>query len=198
MSKLYARYSSMNAGKSLQLLAVKHNYEERSMKVAVYTAAIDDRYGAARVSSRVGIWAEARVFDAQTVFSRDLLDSDVACVLVDESQFLTEQQVRQLHRMAHVGSRSCGMADKGLPVMCFGLRTDFLGNPFPGAAMLMCLADDLEEIRTVCRCGKKASMNVRLAADGSRMTEGAQIEIGGNARYEAVCSRCFYRDATNG
>ena len=186
MGKLWVRYSGMGAGKSLQVLAVKTNYIERDMKVALFTAAIDTRYGVGRVTSRLGVSAEAELFDENTVFRRESLASDIACVLVDEAQFLTVDQVRQLHRMAN--------AEHGVPVMCFGLRTDFKGNPFPASALLMCLAEEVHEVRTVCRCGRKATMNVRLAADGSRVREGAQIEIGGDARYVAVCARCFYRD----
>lgn len=184
MSKLWARWSSMNAGKSLQLLAVQHGYKERGLHVEVYTAALDDRYGIGRVTSRVGISTEAKLFDSDTVFSNDMLPAGTACLLIDESQFLSPEQVRQLHRMANV--------EGGTPVMAFGLRTDFQGNPFPGSAMLMCLAEALDEIRALCKCGKKATMNVRLAEDGSRVREGEQVEIGGNSRYEAVCARCFY------
>ncbi len=186
MGKLWARYSSMSAGKSLQLLAVKHNYEERDMKVALFTAAIDGRYGVGRVTSRIGVSATADLFDETTVFKRESMPDDIACVLIDESQFLTIEQVKQLHRMAN--------AEGGIPVMCFGLRTDFKGDPFPGSAYLMCLAEEVDEVRTICRCGRKATMNVRLAADGSRVREGEQIEIGGDSRYGSVCAKCFYRD----
>jgi len=174
----------MNAGKSLQLLAVQHGYEERGLHAEVYTAELDDRYGVGRITSRVGISTDAKVFNKETVFSNDMLPPGTACLLIDESQFLSPGQVRQLHRMASV--------EGGTPVMAFGLRTDFQGVPFPGAAMLMCLAEELDEIRALCRCGKRATMNVRLAADGSRVREGEQVQIGGNSRYEAVCARCFY------
>jgi thymidine kinase len=142
MGKLWVRYSGMGAGKSLQVLAVKTNYVERDMKVALFTAAIDTRYGVGRVTSRLGVSAEAELFDENTVFKRESLASDIACVLVDEAQFLTVDQVRQLHRMAN--------AEPGVPVMCFGLRTDFKGNPFPASALLMCLAEEVDEVRKPC------------------------------------------------
>jgi len=175
----------MNAGKSLQLLSAVYGYRERGQEVMLFTAAIDDRSGVGKISSRVGISAEAHVFRQDTKFSLDMLSEGIECVFVDESQFLTEEQVRDLHRLANT--------EGGVPVMCFGLRTDFRGLPFPGSAMLMCLADDIAEVKTACKCGRKASMNIRLNEDGSRVREGAQIEIGGNARYDSVCSGCFYR-----
>lgn len=174
----------MNAGKSLQLLAVQHGYEECRLPVEVYTAALDDRYGVGRLTSRVGISTEAKLFDSEKVFRNDMLPAGTARLLIDESQFLSPERVRQLHRMANVEGRT--------PVMAFGLRTNFQGNPFPGSAMLMCLAEELDEIRALCKCRKKATMNVRLAEDGSRMREGEQAEICGNSRYEAICARCFY------
>lgn len=185
MSKLYARFSSMNAGKSLQLLSAAYGYRERDQEVMLFTAGIDDRSGAGKISSRVGISAEANVFKQDTKFSLGMVPKDIECIFVDESQFLTEEQVRDLHRLAN--------SEGGLPVMCFGLRTDFRGLPFPGSAMMMCLADDISEVKTACKCGRKASMNIRLNEDGSRVREGAQIEIGGNAGYDSVCSDCFYK-----
>lgn len=184
MAKLYLRYSSMNAGKSTYLLQVAHNYNENGQQVALFTAAVDDRYGVGKVTSRLGISRDAQVYTPQTRFD-EVLPLDVACVLVDEAQFLTQEQVRQLHRWTH---------EKGVPVMCFGIRSDFRGEPFPGAASLLALADDLEEIKTICACGKKATMNMRLTETGARVREGEQVVIGGNSRYRQVCAGCFYSD----
>jgi thymidine kinase len=185
MSKLFFRYAAMNAGKSTALLQVAHNYEERGMAVTLYTAAVDDRAGPGVIASRLGLSRSARTFGPDTVFRRTHLDPTVACLLIDEAQFLTPTQVRQLHRMAHLD---------GLPVICYGLRSDFRGEPFPGSALLLTLADSLEEMRTICACGRKASMNIRLDSSGRRVREGAQIDIGGNERYRAVCPQCLYRD----
>lgn len=182
MAKLYFRYSAMNAGKSTYLLQVAHNYEANGGKVALFTAAVDDRYGVGRITSRLGISKEAAVFTPSTDFSQ-ALSADVACVLIDEAQFLQPAQVAQLHKWAH---------QNGVPVLCFGIRSDFRGAPFPGSAHLLTLADDLEEIKTVCKCGRKATMNMRVDADGNKVVEGAQVEIGGNSRYRQVCASCFY------
>jgi thymidine kinase len=185
MSKLFFRYAAMNAGKSTALLQVAHNYEERGMKAALYTAALDSRAGPGVIASRLGISRRALTFGLDTVFRRAPLGPSVACLLIDEAQFLTVEQVRQLHRMAHLDE---------LPVICYGLRSDFRGEPFAGAAMLLTLADVLEEMRTICACGRKASMNIRLDGNGRRVRDGEQVEIGGNERYRAVCPRCLYRD----
>jgi thymidine kinase len=185
VAKLYFRYAAMNAGKSTALLQVAHNYEERGMRVALYTAALDDRGGQGVIASRLGLKRPVATFGPDTAFRREHFDADLACLLIDEAQFLTPAQVRDLHRLAHVG---------GLPVICFGLRSDFRGEPFAGAALLLTLADDLEEMKTICACGRKASMNMRIDAEGRRVREGAQVEIGGNDRYRAVCPRCLYRD----
>jgi len=189
MAKLFFRYSAMNAGKSTALLQIAYNYEEQGQRVLLFTAAIDDRSGAGCIASRLGLQRQASVFDDQTDFF-DMLASEqgLACVLIDESQFLSPEQVRQLHRLANV---------RNLPVICFGLRSDFQGNAFPGAAQLLTLADDIEEIKTICACGRKATMNIRIDDNGQRVHAGAQVEIGGNNRYQQVCARCFYRDATN-
>ena len=183
MSKLFLRYAVMNAGKSTQLLQVAHNYDERGMKVVLYTARLDDRAGVGLIASRLGVTRPAQTYTARTVFDAATLGTP-ACVLVDEGQFLTEAQVRQLHRFAH---------EQRVPVICYGLRTDFQGNTFPGSAALLALADNLEEIKTICHCGRKATMNIRVNADGSRVREGDQIEIGGSVRYQSVCGRCFYK-----
>ncbi|QDL54081.1 thymidine kinase [Rhodoferax aquaticus] len=187
MAKLYFRFSAMNAGKSTSLLQIAYNYEEQGQKVMLFTASIDDRSGTGCIASRLGLNRQAGVFDAQTDFYTLLAKHrELACVLIDESQFLSIAQVRQLHQVAHL---------LNIPVICFGLRSDFQGNPFPGAAHLLTLADDLEEIKTICACGRKATMNIRLDAQGIRVREGQQVEIGGNERYQQVCARCFYKDS---
>ncbi len=180
--KLYFRIAAMNAGKTTALLQVAHNYEERSLKVIVMTAAVDTRYGAGQVTSRLGISRSAACFDDETNFAKVDLQG-VACLLIDEAQFCTPTQAQHLHRIAALGS---------IPVICYGLRTDFRGHPFPGSAMLLALADDIEEIKTICECGQKATMNARLSEDGTRETEGSRIEIGGNTRYCSMCAACFY------
>ncbi len=185
MSKLHFRYAAMNAGKSTALLQVAYNYEERSMKVRVFTAAHDDRAGSGVVASRLGLAREAATFGPDTEFVRAHFDTDLACVLIDEAQFLSPAQVHQLHRMAHVDD---------LPVICWGLRSDFRGAAFPGSAMLLTLADDIEEMKSICACGRKASFNLRIDAEGRRVREGEQVVIGGNECYRAVCPRCFYTD----
>lgn len=183
MAKLFFRYAAMNAGKSTALLQVAHNYEERGHRVRIYTAGVDDRYGHGLITSRLGPQREAEVFDAQTDFSLSPEEaSRVACVLVDEAQFLSKAQVWALHELAHV---------RNLPVICYGLRTDFRGELFEGAATLLALADDMDEMKTICDCGRKATMNMRVDASNRKVTEGEQVEIGGNARYRAVCGRCF-------
>jgi len=171
----------MNAGKSTALLQVAHNYEEQGQKVQLYTAAIDDRFGVGQVTSRLGPHRQVDVFDSTTDFLADA--PQVACVLVDEAQFLTTLQVQQLHQLAQV---------RGVPVICYGLRSDFRGEPFPGSAYLLALADSIEEIKNICSCGKKATMNIRVDEHGKRIREGAQVSIGGNARYRQACGRCFY------
>lgn len=186
MAKLFFRYSAMNAGKSTSLLQIAYNYEEQGQQVALFTAAIDDRAGIGKINSRLGLTREARVFDADTDFYALLgAPQGLACVLIDEAQFMSAAQVRQLHRVAH----TCN-----LPIICFGIRSDFRGDAFPGAAALLTLADDLEELKTICACGRKATMNVRIDAQGRKVKEGEQVVIGGNDRYKQSCARCFYAD----
>lgn len=182
MAKLYFRYSSMNAGKSTALLQVAHNYEEQGQTVHLFTAAIDDRYLVGRITSRLGPSREASVFDSETDFLKKDL-KPFACVLIDEAQFLTPHQVIQIHKLAQV---------QNTPVICYGLRTDFRGQPFPGSAQLLALADDIEELKNICTCGKKATMNIRVDSNGQRLVHGEQIAIGGNESYRQVCGRCFY------
>lgn len=185
MSKLYFRYAAMNAGKSTNLLQAAYNYEERGMKVRLFTAALDDRSGVGLIGSRLGLTRQVETFGPDTVFDSAWLGEGVACLLIDEAQFLTPEQVRQLHRLAH---------QHPVPVLCYGLRSDFQGVPFPGSVMLLTLADDLEEMKTICACARKASMNLRVDAEGRRVKDGEQVLIGGNDRYRAVCPSCFYSD----
>jgi thymidine kinase len=183
MAKLYFRYAAMNAGKSTALLQAAYNYEERGMRVLLFTAALDNRSGAGVISSRLGLTRQVPTFGPDTHFDRQLIDGDVACLLIDEAQFLSPLQVRQLHRLAH---------EHRLPVLCWGLRSDFQGEAFPGAAALLTLADQLEELKTICACARKASMNLRVDDQGRRVQQGEQVLIGGNERYRAVCPNCFY------
>jgi thymidine kinase len=186
MAKLYFYYSAMNAGKSTVLLQSSYNYQERGMRTLVFVPAIDTRSGLGRVRSRIGLESPAEVLSAtDNILNRvrhEHEQAPVACVLVDEAQFLTRAQVEQLTAVAD---------DLGIPVLCYGLRTDFQAQLFPGSAALLALADDLTELKTICHCGRKATMNVRLDPDGHAVSEGAQIEIGGNQRYVAMCRRHF-------
>ena len=186
MAKLYFYYASMNAGKSSTLLQTAFNYGERGMKVSLWTAALDDRPGFGAISSRIGLASDAHRFEADTDIEARVLeehkDTELACVLVDEAQFLTKEQVWGLARLAD---------DAGIPVLCYGLRTDFQGELFPGSAALLGIADALVEMKAVCDCGRKATMNLRVDANGSAVSEGAQTEIGGNDRYVAMCRKHF-------
>lgn len=182
MAKLYFSYAAMNAGKSTILLQASHNYRERGMNTMLLTAKLDDRVGKGRIGSRIGLEAVATVFDADSdmtgLVAAEHARGKLACVMVDEAQFLTDAQVWQLAAIAD---------DMGIPVMCYGLRTDFQGNLFPGSARLLALADVMREIRTICHCGRKATMVVRQDETGAVIREGAQIEIGGNERYISLC-----------
>lgn len=186
MAKLYFYYASMNAGKSTTLLQADFNYRERGMATMLFTAAVDDRFAHGTITSRIGLSQPATAFDAGTDIGRCVLErhaaEPLACVLVDEAQFLTAGQVDQLARLAD---------RHGLPVLAYGLRTDFQGALFPGSARLLALADALIEIKSVCVCGRKATMNLRVDADGRAIAEGQQTEIGGNNRYLALCRRHF-------
>lgn len=193
MAKLYFNYSTMNAGKSTVLLQADYNYRERGMETLVMTAAFDDRGGAGRVASRIGIDTEARTYrpgdDLFEVISGEIAargeGTSLACVLIDEAQFLTPEQVWQLARAAD---------DLDVPVMTYGLRVDFRGEPFPGSAALLALADSLREIRTICHCGRKATMVIRMDGAGTVMTTGDQVQIGGNETYVSLC-RIHWREA---
>ena len=189
MAKLYFHYSTMNAGKSAILLQAAHNYRERGMDTLLLTAGVDTRAGPRTIGSRIGIAASAEVFsetdDLSDIIVARLREGALACVFVDEAQFLTEAQVWQLAR---------AVDDLHVPVMCYGLRVDFRGQLFPGSATLLALADEMREVRTICHCGKKATMVVRMAADGTVLTEGAQVQIGGNETYVSLC-RKHWREA---
>lgn len=188
MAKLYFYYSTMNAGKSTTLLQSAYNYRERNMHTLVYTAAIDDRFGAGKVTSRIGISEDARLFhagtDLWTEISAQAAAQPLHCVLLDEAQFLTKQQVYQLS----------DVVDKlNIPVLCYGLRTDFQAELFEGSKYLLAWADQLEELKTICYCGRKANFVLRLNAQGDVIREGEQIQIGGNDRYMSVC-RYHYKE----
>lgn len=184
MAKLYFQYSTMNAGKSTLLLQAAHNYRERGMEVYLMTASFDDRAGQGKIGSRIGLSAEADLFRAQDDLFQKLkarLDrGPCACVFIDEAQFLSEAQVWQLAR---------AVDDLGLPVMCYGLRVDFQGKLFPGSATLLALADEMREVRTICHCGKKATMVIRKDENGRVITDGDQVQIGGNETYVSLCRR---------
>ena len=167
MAKLYFRYSAMNAGKSTALIQVAHNYEENHKTVRLYTAQLDDRYGMGCITSRLGPQREAHTFDGAFDFILDHREKGhVSCILIDEAQFLTVGQVHQLHHLAQVG---------GVPVICYGLRSDFKGAAFPGAACLLTLAEEIEELKTICSCGKKATMSMRVDDNGDMVIDGAQV-----------------------
>lgn len=183
MAKLHFWYSTMNAGKSTALLQANHNYKERGMRTYLLTADFDDRSGQTGViASRIGIEAQAQTFNAQTeLFTQITADTQgamPACIFVDEAQWLTEQQVWQLAKVVD---------ELGVPVMCYGLRVDFQGKLFPGSQALLALATELREIRTVCHCGKKATMVIRKDEQGNALAEGPQVLVGGNDTYESVC-----------
>lgn len=186
MAKLYFYYASMNAGKSTTLLQAAFNYRERGMAAMLWTAAFDDRGGGDPIKSRIGLAADAHLFDDETdLFARVSAAHAVqplACVLVDEAQWLSARQVWQL---AHVADKT------NIPVICYGLRTDFQGELFPGSAALLGIADALVELKAVCHCGRKATMNLRVDESGGAVREGPQTEVGGNDRYVALCRRHF-------
>lgn len=191
MAKLYFYYAAMNAGKSTVLLQSSYNYRERGMRTLLFTPAIDTRWGSGRIESRIGLRSGAiSLAQADNLFTRvrsEHATQAVACVLIDEAQFLTPEHVWQATEVADT---------LDIPVLCYGLRTDFQGKLFPGSGALLGLADDLTELKTICHCGRKATMNLRLDATGQAVNRGAQIEIGGNDRYVAVCRR-HYKEALN-
>ena len=191
MAKLYFHYSSMNAGKSTALLQANHNYLERGMKTMLFTAKLDNREGGGVISSRIGIQKEALAFGNEDnlfdMVRKADSDSKLNCILVDEAQFLSKEQVRQLIRLVD---------EEGIPVLTYGIRSDFKGEVFEGSKFLLAWSDEMKEIKTICHCGKKATMNARVSTDGDMETAGAQIEIGGNERYISLCRGCFNRGET--
>ena len=186
MAKLYFYYSAMNAGKSTNLLQSSHNYQERGMSTLLLTPQIDHRAGIGKIASRIGLEAVAETFqqddDLHALVEAREIDPPIACVLIDEAQFLTRPQVEQLAQVSD---------DLDIPVLCYGLRTDFQGNLFPGSAALLGWADNLTELKTICHCGCKATMNLRTDEKGNAIKEGSQVEIGGNERYVAMCRKHF-------
>jgi thymidine kinase len=186
MAKLYFYYSSMNAGKSTNLLQSSYNYKERGMNTLVLAPRLDDRYGEGKVTSRIGIESEATTFTGDTNLFDTVVsanaDDPLHCVLIDEAQFLTRDQVFQLS----------DVTDKlNIPVLAYGLRTDFQGEPFEGSKYLLAWSDNLKEIKAICHCGTKATMVLRMDAEGNAVTEGSQVEIGGNDRYVSMCRKHF-------
>ena len=187
MAKLHFYYSSMKAGKSTTLLQANYNYGERGMRTLLFTAAVDDRAGRGVISSRIGIETQAIAFEKNDALRKivqgEHCANPIGCVLIDEAQFLTRKQVREL----------TSLVDKdGIPVLAYGLRTDFLGETFEGSQYLLAWADEIREIKAICDCGKKATMNARVNESGEIERTGEQIEIGGNERYVSLCRKCFF------
>ena len=184
MAKFYFSYSAMNAGKSTLLLQASHNYGERGMQTMLFTAKLDNRSLVGNITSRIGLSEKALTFDNKDNFfnlvEKGNQKDKISCVLIDEAQFLTSNQVWELSEVVE---------KLNIPVMCYGLRTDFQGNLFEGSAALLAIADELKEIKTICHCGKKAIMVVRLDSGGKVIKEGAQIEIGGNEKYVSLCRK---------
>lgn len=184
MAKLYFNYSTMNAGKSTLLLQAAHNYHEGGMQTYLLTAQLDNRAGSGKIASRIGIGQAADTFCAtDDLFAKiqtQQLSGPLACVFIDEAQFLSKPQVWQLAR---------AVDDLGVPVMCYGLRVDFQGNLFPGSAALLAWADEMREVRTICHCGKKATMVIRRGEGGRALRDGDQVQIGGNETYVSLCRR---------
>ena len=183
MAKLYFHYSTMNAGKSTVLLQAAHNYRERGMLPYMLTAQFDNRAGEGKIASRIGIGSPADTFSLDDdLFAKIKAQTTnkIACVFIDEAQFLSKVQVWQLAR---------AVEDLNVPVMCYGLRVDFKGDLFPGSATLLALADEMREVRTICHCGKRATMVVRQDDNGAVLTGGEQVQIGGNETYVSLCRR---------
>jgi thymidine kinase len=182
----------MNAGKSIRLLQSSFNYRERGMDTILYTFKFDNRFGDAKISSRVGLDAPANTFDPELNIFADVLKKKTpktACILVDEAQFLTKNHVREL----------CRVVDElDIPVLAYGLRSDFLGEPFEGSMYLLVLADELVEVKTICHCGKKAIMNAKFDANKKIIRNGEQIDIGGNEKYAPLCRKHFVDGVIDG
>lgn len=187
MAKLYFYYSAMNAGKSTVLLQSSYNYRERGMDTLLYVPSMDDRYGMGKITSRIGLSSDACIIDSSFDIYEDVkktanFNKKLTCILVDEAQFLNKNQITQLMRIVD---------ELNIPVLCYGLRSDFMSEPFEGSKYLLALADNLVEVKTVCHCGRKAIMNMRVDAHGRKVTQGEQIAIGGNDMYVATCRKHF-------
>lgn len=190
MAKLYFYYSAMNAGKSTTLLQSSYNYRERGMQTLLFAPEFDDRFGSPSISSRIGLSQEAILFNVklnlfEEVQNQLLKLENVKCILIDEAHFLTKSQVAQLVRVSK---------ELNIPVLCYGLRSDFLGEPFPGSQYLLTWAEEIIEIKTICRCGAKATMNMRIDEKGNAVTLGSQVQIGGNESYSSVCMKHFIKE----
>lgn len=186
MAQLYFYYSSMNAGKSTHLLQSSYNYQERGLNTLIYTAKIDDRFAHGKVTSRLGINADANLFDSKSDIYQEvaqlITSKSIDCILIDEAQFLTMEQVKQLTDVVDA---------LHIPVLAYGIRTDFLGQTFSGSAALLAWADKLVELKTICHCGRKAGFVIRMDESGQAVKDGAQVEVGGNERYESLCRAHF-------
>jgi len=193
MAQLYFYYSAMNAGKSTALLQSSYNYRERGMRTLAYTAEIDTRFGSGRISSRIGLSSPAKLYNNETSLFSEIgtehLKEPIDCVLLDESQFLTREQVKALANVVDL---------LDIPVLCYGLRTDFRGELFTGSHYLLAWADKLVELKTVCHCGRKASMVLRLDENGTPFKEGEQVQVGGNESYVSVCRKHYYEALETG
>lgn len=190
MAKLYFNYATMNAGKSTLLLQASYNYQERGMRTVLLNAALDDRAGSAgRIGSRIGLSSDSTAFhaddDLYEIIKDELKNGEIACVFVDEANFMTETQAWQLSKIVD---------ELKIPVMAYGLRTDFKGELFPGSKVLLAIADEMREVRTICECGRKATMVVRIDGDGNVVQDGAQIQVGGNESYVSYC-RFHWKEA---
>ena len=184
MAKVYFYYSAMNAGKTTHLLQARYNYHERGMKTICLKPAMDTREGISIIKSRIGLEAPCyAIQDEESIFDIIKAEMPLACVLIDEAQFLSKQQVIDI-------CKSCD--ELRVPILCYGLRSDFLGNPFPGSSILLAQADILMELKTICHCGQKATMNLRIDDAGNAIKEGEQVLIGGNNQYISVCRKHFY------
>lgn len=188
MASLYFKYAAMNSGKSTQLLQAHYNYVERGMNPVAMTAQIDDRYTTGKITARIGLDLDALTFGKETdvfsVIQEKNSKKKIDALLVDEAQFMSEAQIFQCAKIVD---------DLGIPVMCYGLKTDFMGKLFPGSEALLRLADNLEEIKTICWCGRKATQTARVTEAGDVVREGAQVQIGGNDMYMSLCRKHFTR-----